>query len=83
MDQDLVGKVLHYYDNIGVAIVKLHKNLKVGDKVKFVRGDKEFEESIDSMQVEHKSITEAKKGQEIGIKVNQAAKEGTKVYAVA
>lgn len=81
MDKDLIGKVVHYYDKIGVAIVRLEKGLKVGDKVKFVKGDDSFEQVVDSMQVEHASIPEGKKSQEIGIKVNKEAREGTLVYA--
>ncbi len=81
MAKDLVGKVIHYYDKIGVAIVKLDKPLKVGDKVKFARGDDAFEQVIDSMQIEHENLNAGKKGQEIGIKVEKSAKEGTLVYS--
>ena len=61
-----------------------HKSslVKIGDKVKFVKGDNMFEQVVDSMQVEHASLPEAKAGQEIGIKVNQKTKEGTVVYTV-
>ena len=83
MDQDILGKVTHYYDKAGVVIVRLNKNLKVGDRVKFVKGDNVFEQVVDSMQVEHSSLPEAKAGEEIGIKVNQKTKEGTTVYLVA
>lgn len=82
MDQDILGRVIHYYDKAGVAIVKLNKDLKIGDKVKFVKGDNVFEQVIDSMQAEHTSLPDAKAGQEIGIKVNQKTKEGTVVFTV-
>lgn len=81
MDQPLLGKVVHYYDKIGVAIVKLQKGLNVGDKIKFVRGDSDFEQTIESMQLDHTPVQEAKTGQEIAIKVNQPAKEGALVYS--
>lgn len=77
----LVGKVIHYYDKIGVAIVKLSKKIGVGDKIKFVKGDTVFEQTVGSMQIEHASLTEAKPGSEIGIKVDRTVKEGTLVYA--
>lgn len=76
-----VGKVIHYYDKIGVAIVRLTKKLAVGDNVKFVRGDNVFEQTVESMEIEHGKLTEAKPGMEVGIKVGQTAKEGTLVYA--
>ena len=75
-----IGKVVHFYDNISVAIIKLSKPLKVGDTVKFKRGDEEFEQKIQSMEDKHKKVKTAKKGDEIGVKVNQAAKEKTEVY---
>lgn len=77
----LIGKVIHYYDKIGVAIVRLQKKLAVGEKVKFVRGDDTFEQNVESMQIEHAALTEAKPGSEVGIKVDQTAKVGTQVYA--
>jgi hypothetical protein len=80
--KDLVGKVIHYYDKIGVAVVKLQKGLKIGDKVRFEKGDMSFEQVIKSMQLEHESISEGKKKNEIAVKVNKVAKDGTSVYKV-
>lgn len=81
MDKDLVGKVIHYYDKIGVAVVKLNRNLKVGDRVKFKKGeDVVFEQNIESMQLEHKPLSEGKKGDEVAIKVDQVAKKGIELY---
>ena len=74
-----IGKVVHYYDKIGVAIVDLAKPLKVGDTVLFQRGDLEFSQSIDSMEVEHAAVKKAKKGDVVGMKVDQPVKEGTLV----
>ena len=80
LDKDLVGKVIHYYDKIGVAIVKLEKGIKTGDKVKFVHGDNSFEQTVESMQLEHAQIDSGKKGDEVAIKVEQETKDGTLVY---
>lgn len=80
MDQDLVGTVTHYYDKLGVAIIKLNKKLKLGDRIKFVKGDNAFEQIVNSMQIEHLVLEEGKAGQEIGVKVDQETKEGTMVY---
>lgn len=80
VDKDLVGKVVHYYDKIGVAVTKLNKDIKIGDKLKFVHGDNVFEQTVESMQLEHASINEGKAGDEVAIKVNQVAKDGTLVY---
>ena len=82
MDKDLLGKVIHFYDKISVAVIKLEKALKVGDKVKFVHGEDNFEQTIDSMQLEHEQVSEGKKGQEIAVKVSKETKSGTLVYPV-
>jgi translation elongation factor EF-1alpha len=81
-DKDLVGKVIHYYDKIGVAVVRLGKALKVGDKVKFVHGESEFEQVVESIQLEHEQVQAGKKGQEIAIKVDKETKTGTEVHLV-
>lgn len=83
VDGDLVGKVVHYYDKIAVAIIKLEKSLKASDKVKFVHDDDSFEQAIESMQIEHEQVSQGKKGQEVGVKVSKKVKEGTLVYIVA
>ena len=80
-EEKTIGKVIHFYDKINVAIVKLDKKLSVGEKVKFVKGDSVFEQTVDSIEMEHGKLTVAKKGDEVGIKVNQATKEGTLMYA--
>ena len=81
MTKDLLGKVIHYYDKIGVAVLKLKKPLKVGDLVKFIKSDNEFQQTIESMQLEHKGVSKGKAGDEIAVKVDQEAKKGTLVYS--
>jgi len=79
-----IGKVTHYYDKIGVAVVELDGDLSLGDRIKFTRGGEDiFEETVESMQVEHKQIQSAKKGDVIGLKVNQEVKEGAEVYKIS
>lgn len=78
----LLGKVIHYYDKIGVAVIKLSKAIKTGDSVKFTHGDKEFEQTIESMQLEHEAVKAGKKGEEVAMKVDQEVKRGTEVLSV-
>lgn len=78
-----VGKVTHYYDKLGVAIIDLDNTLSVGDDVKFVRGGEDlFEQKVESIQIEHEKKDTAKKGDVIGLKTNEAVKEGTEVFKV-
>jgi putative protease len=76
-----VGKVTHYYDKIGVAVVELTADLAVGDRIKFTRGGEDmFEQTVESIQVEHNKIDSAKKGDTIGLKVDQPVKEGAEIF---
>lgn len=78
-----IGKVVHYYDKLGVAIVDLSSGgMKVGDEVKFKRGDEEFGQKVESLQVEHETVEEVKKGDSFGLKVDKPTKVGTEVYLV-
>ena len=76
----LLGKVSHYFDNIGVAAIKLMGPLKKGDSIKIEGGETLFSQKVVSLQKEHKKITSARKGDEVGIKVRQKAREGYRVY---
>lgn len=74
------GTVTHYYGHLGVAIVKFKKSLNVGAKLRFKGATTDFEETVTSMQYDHKPIETAKKGQEVGIKVGEKVREGDLVY---
>ncbi len=79
-----IGRVIHYYDKIGVAIVELSATLSVGDKIKFARGGEDmFEQNVDSIQIEHEQKQSADKGDVIGLKVSSEVKEGAEVYKVS
>ena len=83
MEEKLIGKVTHYFTNIGVAVVEITSgNLKVGEKIHIKGATSDFEQPIDSMQIEHESVEAAKKGQAIGLKVEQQAREGDEVFKV-
>jgi putative protease len=78
-----IGKVTHFYNKIGVAIIELSAKLVVGETIKFLRQGKElFTQVVSSIQIEHQSVQEAKKGEIIGLKVDQPVKEGGEVYKV-
>lgn len=83
IEGELIGRVIHYFSNIGVAVVKLEKPLSLGDNIRIVGGEEtDFNQVIESMEVEHKKIKKAKKGDEIGLKVKDKVREGYKVYKI-
>lgn len=76
-----IGEVTHYYEKIQVAIIKLTAPLKVGDSIKFKHADSEFTQTVQSLELEHAKIDSAKKGDEVGLKVDQPVKEKTEIFA--
>jgi len=83
MKEKLIGKITHYFTNIGVAVVEITSGgLKVGDKIHIKGGNTDFEQKVESMQVEHEGVEKAKKGEGVGLKVNEYAREGDEVYKV-
>ncbi len=75
-----IGKIAHYFNKIGVGVVELEGKLKVGETIVIVGHGHEFEQGVDSMQVEHEQVSQAKKGDAVGMKVDQLVKEGDQVY---
>ncbi len=77
----LIGKVVHYFSKIEVAVIELTDSLSVGNTIRIVGGeDTDFNQTIDSMESEHEKIEKAKAGDSIGVKVKEKVREGYKVY---
>lgn len=80
--EELIGKITHYFGKIEVGIIELSKPLAVGDTIHIKGGETDFEQEIESMQIEHENIEKAKKGDVIGLKVKEKVREGNEVYKV-
>lgn len=77
-----VGKITHYYTKIEVVVVELDAPLSVGDKIAIKGSTTDFEQTVESMQIQHKDIQTAKAGDSIGLKVKERVREGDVVYKV-
>jgi len=77
-----IGKIRHFYQKINVAVVELTDELKQGDEILIKGKITNLRQKAESMQVEHKNIAVAKKGESIGLKVNEPVKESDTVYKV-
>lgn len=81
--EEKVGRVSHYFRKIGVAAIDLTDgDLKVGDRILIKGRTTNFEEVVESMQIEHADVKEAKKGESVGIKVKEDVREHDIVYKV-
>lgn len=80
--EKLIGHITHYFNKISVAIVELKDKIKIGDRIKIKGKNREFEQIVNSLQVEHKDVKEANKGETVGMKVENKVKEGDEVYLI-
>jgi len=80
--EELIGKITHYFAKIEVGIVELSKELNVGETIHVKGGTTDFEQKVDSIQIEHENIEKAKKGDVIGLKVKEKVREGDEVYKI-
>ncbi len=83
-NEEEVGFVEHWFGHISVAGIKVtNGSIKVGDTLHYKGHTTDFQEKVTTIQEEHKSVAEAKKGAEIGIKVAQHVREHDKVFKVS
>src|SRR3989449_10176035 len=81
MERKKVGEVFHFFGHIGVAAIKLTDgSLAVGDTVQIQGPTTNLEQPVDSLQIEHGTVSNAAQGQEVGMKVSDRVREKDFVY---
>ncbi len=78
----LVGKVANYFSRLNVAAIELIGALNVGDTISIEGSTTNFEQTVESMQVQNQTIEKAAPGDQIGIKVAEKAREGDRIYVL-
>ncbi len=83
MEEKKIGVISHYFGHVGVGIIKIEaEGLKVGDTLHFKGHSSDFQQTVESMQLEHKDIQEGKVGDQVGVKVNEHVREHDEVFKV-
>lgn len=83
MAEVMIGKVTDYFAKIGVAALVINNgDLSLGDTIHFIGHTTDFEQKINSMQIEHQPVDFAKTGDAVGIKVKDRVRHGDKVYKI-
>ena len=83
MEEKKIGFVSNYFSKISVAAVEITDGtVSVGDTLHFLGYTTDCESRVGSMQIEHKSVSEAKKGDSVGIKVPEKVRENDKVFKI-
>ena len=77
-----VGRVTHYYNHIGVAVLVLSGELKAGDNILIMGKTTELTQGVASLEINHHKIQSASAGMEVALKVDEPVREGDVVYKV-
>ncbi|MEE8167968.1 MAG: EF-Tu/IF-2/RF-3 family GTPase [Candidatus Hydrothermarchaeales archaeon] len=80
--KEMIGKVFTYFSNANVAGIKLEGTLKVGDTIHIQGHTTNFEQTVDSMQIDRDPVEQAGAGASVGIKVKERVRPNDKIYKV-
>ncbi|MDO9515873.1 MAG: hypothetical protein Q7J01_07230 [Syntrophales bacterium] len=83
MGEEKIGEVMKFFSKPSVAAVKITAGeLRAGDTVKFAGHTTDFEDTINSMEIDNKQIEKATAGDYIGIKVSDRVRPGDEMFKV-
>jgi translation elongation factor EF-1alpha len=78
-----IGQVTHYFNHIGVAVVQLSGDLKVGETILIAGHAREFTQPVASLEIDHRKVDSAGPGAEVAMKVAEPVHKGDKLFKVA
>ncbi|MBR9681480.1 MAG: translation elongation factor-like protein [Candidatus Altiarchaeota archaeon] len=79
---DKIGEVTHYFTGIEVSVIELKGKLKEGDTIALKGSSTDFEQKVDSMEIDRAKVKEAGPGQSIGMKMAKRVRPGDEVFKV-
>jgi putative protease len=77
-----VGKVIHYYKNLNMAVLKLDQCLKIGDMVHFRGHSTDFHDRVTWIGLEDQRILRASPGSDVLMDVMEPVREHDAVMLV-
>jgi translation initiation factor IF-2 len=84
MAEEEIGVVVKFFSKPSVAAVEItNGSIKVGDTLHFKGHTTDFNDVIESMEIDNNSVSEANSGDMIGIKVSERVREKDAVYKVS
>jgi len=78
-----IGRVIHYYKRIGVAVLELTDDLGLGDRILILGHTTDFTQQVNSMEIDHQKIQSAGRGMEVALLVEEPVRKSDRVYRVA
>ena len=83
MAEEKIGEVVKFFAKPSVAAIKITAGeLSVGEKIKLVGHTTNFEEVIQSMEINNQKVAKAVVGDYIGVKVSDRVRPGDEVFKV-
>ena len=83
MEKLRVGEVFHYFPKAGVAAIRVTETpVRVGDTLLFQGPSTNFDQTVDSLEIDKVKVEQATAGQSVGIKVRDRARPGDYVYKI-
>jgi len=77
-----IGEVTHYYTNLGVAVLKLSDEIKLGDTIRILGHTTEFLQRVESLEINHHKVHYAAPGEDVALEVWDYVRKGDKVFKV-
>jgi putative protease len=78
-----IGRVTHYYNRIGVAVLELSGELAVGDEIHILGYTTDFTQHVRSLEIEHQKVEVAGAGAEVAMKVAGRVRDGDEIFIVS
>jgi hypothetical protein len=82
VEYQYIGKVTHFFDRIGVAVIALESEVYLEDWVLFEGPRTELEQHVLSMQIDREPIDMGHAGEEVAIKVDDVVHIGDEVFLI-
>lgn len=76
------GRVTHYFDHLGVAVLELEYGLSIGDEIHIVGYNTDIFQRVESMEINHRRLQEVGPGAEVALKVDDRVHKGDVIYRV-
>ena len=80
MSEKRVAQVTHYFSRLNVAVLALTDSLSIGDRIHIYGHSTDVEQTVDSMQIEHKPVLKVGPGDDVALKVIEPVRQGDIVY---
>ncbi|HVN54512.1 MAG TPA: hypothetical protein VMT46_09300 [Anaerolineaceae bacterium] len=77
-----IGTVTHYFTRIGVAVLQLSGDIRLGDTVLILGHTTEFTQKVSSLEIDHRQVPAAHAGMEVALLVAEPVRKGDLVYRV-